>query len=94
MLKHVVCQKIPDQAAAQKAKEMLLALPQEIPELIKMEVGLDTTHSERSFDLVLIATFATREDLHMYEVHPAHQKVRQFIRSVRTGTVSVDYEEE
>lgn len=92
MLQHVVCQKFAKKEDAQKAAELLRTLPAQIPVLRSMEVGLDMLGSERSYDLVLIAQFDSWEDLHAYDAHPAHLRVREFIRACRTGTVSVDYE--
>ncbi len=91
MFKHVVCQKFINKEDALEAARMLRALPEQIPELLSMEVGLDELHSERSFDLVLIATFQSIEDLHRYDEHPAHQAVRAFIKPRRSHTASVDY---
>ncbi len=91
MIKHVVCQKFKNKKEATEAAEMLKKLVGEVPTLLRMEVGLDFMGTERSYDLVLIAEFEDEEGLHAYDVHPAHQKVRQFIRAHRTGTVSVDY---
>ena len=92
MVKHVVCQKFSDKAAAGRAKELLLALVGRVPSLRSMEVGLDYLGSQRSYDLVLIATFDDREGLAAYDAHPAHREVREYIAAHRTGTVSVDYE--
>lgn len=94
MIKHVVCQKFADRADAAKAAEMLRALVGQIPTLKSMEVGLDFKGSERSYDLVLIAQFEDEAGLEAYDKHPKHEEVRAFIRSHRTGTVSVDYKAE
>lgn len=91
MFKHVVCQQFIDKNDAHEAARLLRALPAEIPELLSMEVGINELETERSFDLVLIATFENKEGLHAYEHHPAHQAVRAFIRPRRRGTVSVDF---
>ncbi|MGI6664501.1 MAG: Dabb family protein [Christensenellaceae bacterium] len=91
MVRHVVCQKFENKEDAKTAAEMLRALPEKIEPLLSMEVGLDFLGSERSFDLVLIATFADEAGLHAYDEHPEHAKVRAFIRPRRVGTVSVDY---
>lgn len=91
MVKHIVCQKFADKRDAQQAAEMLRALMGVVPSLKSMEVGIDFMGSERSYDLVLIAEFEDEEGLHAYDVHPAHGEVRKFIRTHRTGTVSVDF---
>ena len=94
MRKHIVCQKFADKKDAVVAAEMLRGLLGQVPTLKSMEVGLDDKGSERSYDLVLIATFDDEAGLLAYDKHPKHEAVRSFIRARRTGTVSVDYEME
>ena len=91
MIKHIVFQKFENKEDAVVAMKMLQDLQGVVPTLISMEVGLDITHSERSYDLALIATFADEAGLHAYDEHEAHQKVREFIRPRRTATASVDF---
>ena len=52
----------------------------------------DFLHSERSFDLALIVTFRTRDDLKIYDTHPEHEAVRLYIKAHRTATATVDFE--
>jgi hypothetical protein len=73
-------------------KEMLEVLPQKIPSLLSMEVGLDMVQSERSFDLVLTSTFEDKEGLNVYAVHPAHLEVVSLIKEVTEMAKVVDYE--
>lgn len=75
-----------------KTKAMLEALPQKIPSLLSMEVGLDFAQSDRSLDLVLTSTFKDREGLSDYAVHPAHLEVVSFIKEVTEMAKVVDYE--
>ena len=91
MIKHVVCQKFKEKADANIAAQMLRNLMGTVPSLRSIEVGVDFLGSERSYDLVLIATFDDEAGLQAYDGHPAHQEVRNFIKSHRTHTVSVDY---
>lgn len=76
----------------QKAKEILEALMGKVPSLLSMEVGLDFMQSERSFDLVLTSTFADKDGLSEYAVHPAHLEVVSFIKEVTEAAKVVDYE--
>lgn len=92
MVKHIVCMKFTDREEAPKVKEMLMALVGKVPTLKTMEVGLDYMHSQRSYDLVLIATYASKEDLDAYSVHPEHKKVQAYIHTVREAVVAVDFE--
>lgn len=75
----------------QKVKEALEALPTKIDELISMEVGVNFTQSERAFDLSLYSTFASKEDLATYAVHPAHLEVVSLIKEVTEESKVVDY---
>ena len=74
------------------ASEMLLALKDSIPEIRTIETGRDFKHSERSFDLALIVTFDSKEDLEIYDRHPEHEKARAYIKAHRTATATVDFE--
>jgi len=93
MLKHIIFTKFknPGEQAA-VAAEKLLALKDKIPQIVTIETGLDCLHSERSYDLALIVTFQNREDLGIYDHHPAHEEVRAYIKAHRTASASVDFE--
>ncbi len=93
MLKHIVFTRFEnaaEQAPAASAK--LLALKDVIPEIVSIETGLDVKHSERSYDLALIVTFASLDALAVYDKHPAHETVRAYIKAHRTATATVDFE--
>ena len=95
MIKHVVMWKFKEENKAEnmeKAKELLLALPALIPELKKMEVHFDLTHSEMSMDFMLDTEFLSVEDMKIYANHPEHQKVSKFIRNVIESRVVLDAE--
>ncbi len=74
-----------------RVKEMLEALPGKIDTLKSMEVGIDISRSERSFDMVLVSTFENQEGLDVYAPHPAHQEVVHFIKEVTVLSKVVDY---
>ncbi len=70
----------------------LLALKGQIPEIRAMEVGVNINPSERSFDAVLVSEFDSLDALKAYSTNPLHVEVSKFCKSIRTQTVSVDYE--
>lgn len=74
-----------------QVKALLEALPQKIESLKSMEVGMDISRSERSFDLVLTSTFEDQEGLDAYVVHPAHLDVVRVIKEVTALSKVVDY---
>jgi hypothetical protein len=94
MLVHIVMFQFKDENKQEnllKVKAMLEALPQKIETLRNMEVGVDISRSERSFDLVLISTFDDQAGLDLYVPHPAHQEVVGIIKEVTSLSKVVDY---
>lgn len=94
MITHIVLFKLKDNSteSIEKARDILMDMKGKIPELNSIEVGIDVTHSDRSYDLALITKFASARDLEAYQVHPVHVKVAEYILSVRAFTVTVDFE--
>lgn len=93
MITHIVMWKLrectPENAA--RAKEVLLGMAGRIPQLRHLEVGVDVVRSARSYDLALVARFASLDDLEAYQVHPVHVEVANYMSSVRESVVTVDY---
>lgn len=93
MIQHIVFTKFSDPATCvPKARALLAALPAQIPEIVTLTTGADVLHSDRSYDMALLVTFRTLDDLHTYDAHPAHAEVRKYIRANRTASATVDYE--
>jgi len=91
MLTHVVLFTFASLDHAHEARRRLLTLVGQIPEIQHLEAGVDVVRSERSFDLALITRFASLEAMEAYQVHPAHQEVVAYIKTVATKVVAVDY---
>ena len=79
------------QANIQKAKEMLQNLIDTVPTLKSIEVGINFANEDRAMDLSIITHFDTKEDLDAYAIHPTHQDVIAFIKTVVEYTKVVDY---
>lgn len=75
-----------------KARDILLSLKGKISQLRYLEVGTDVLHSERSYDIALIAKFDSMEDLQAYQVHPIHLEVAKYIMSESQSAIAVDFE--
>lgn len=94
MLVHIVMFQFKEEnkeANMARVKTMLEALPGKIESLSSMEVGIDISRSERSFDLALISKFDDQAGLDAYAPHPAHQEVVSVIKEVTTLSKVVDY---
>lgn len=100
MLKHIVFFKLAEEAEgntkiqnAQIIKNQLENLIHYIPELRKIEVGINSLDAPQdNYDLVLYSEFDNMKDLDIYQKHPDHQKVLAFISKVRIARAAVDYE--
>ena len=96
MIRHVVMWKLPEdedkQANAQKIKEQLEELTDTIGEIKHLEVGINIKESDAAYDVVLISDFDNENDLQIYAGHPKHQEVADFIGSVVSERVVVDYQ--
>jgi len=95
-LTHVVMFKFkqPTDEVLEKASSLLRGLSGQVPQLISIEVGVDILHSARSYDLAIITRFASMADLEAYQTHPEHVKVLDYLRTVLSGSVAVDFEQE
>ncbi len=96
MIKHIVMWTIKEDEVKESVlpllKEKLEALSGEIEVLKKIEVGFNYKASPAAYDVVLYSEFLTKEDLEAYIIHPAHQAVGTYVRSVVKDRVVVDYE--
>ena len=95
MIKHIVCHAIKNPDDAQRAADMLNALTGRIPTLKNMCAGVDALHSQRSYELGIVAEFEDLDALHEYDIHPEHAKIKAFIASVKDNerpSVAVDFE--
>lgn len=74
--------------------DVLLGMKGKIPQLRRLEVGVDVLHSERSYDLALLTKFDSMEEMKAYQAHPVHVDILKYMTSVRESSVTVDYESE
>lgn len=99
MIKHIVFWKMKSEADGRNAQEnaslmvaKLTALKNLVPQVVEIDAGVDFNRSDAAWDVALYTTFQTRSDLDAYQVHPEHQKVVEFVRSVVASRCVVDYE--
>ena len=99
MIKHVVMWRFKTEAEGrtklenmEELKRQLLELVPLIPQIKKMEIGFDITHSEFSADFMLTTEFESVEDLKIYAVHPDHLKVSGFVKNVVESRIVLDCE--
>ncbi len=99
MIKHIVMWKLKDShdglsksEIAKKLKSELEDLKNKIPQIKKIEAGINFNPSDASYDVALYSSFESKEDLAIYQKHPDHMKVAEFVSQIRTERCVVDYE--
>lgn len=95
MIKHIVCFKLKDGSLeeCQKAKEVLLQMEGNVPQIRSIEVGVDFLHSERSYDLILQVVLDDAKALEDYQNDPYHcSVVKTHMHAVRESSIAIDYE--
>jgi len=98
MLKHIVLFKMKDQAEgadkdqnAKKLKVRIEDLVGKIPQIVKMEVGINAVPSPAAYDVALYSEFADKEALEIYQKHPEHMKVVDLVKKIVDNRTVVDY---
>lgn len=99
MIKHIVMWKLKEFAEGKEKQENakiiktgLENLQDKINELKFIEVGININNSSQAYDIVLYSQFDNMEDLNIYQNHPGHIKVGEFVKKVVNERVVVDYE--
>lgn len=98
MLKHIVLFKLKEQAEgagkdqnARSLKAEIEALAVKIPQIKKMEVGINAVPSGAAYDVAIYSEFLDTSDLEIYQKHPEHMKVVDLVKKVAAGRAVVDY---
>ncbi len=98
MIKHIVLWKLKPNAEgrsreqnAAAMKRELEALKTKIPQIRHLEVGINMIPSEAAYDIALYSSFESEQDLNVYQKHPDHVKIADFVGKVRESRVVVDY---
>lgn len=99
MIKHIVMWTIKDSVDGKtkeqnilRLKVMLDNLKKKIPVIKALEVGVNYNSSPAAFDLVLYTAFKDKKELAIYQDHPDHVKVKEFIATIVDKRAVVDYE--
>lgn len=92
MITHVVMFKLNDPKDAKAVKDVLESLPPKIEVIRSYQVGIDMVRNERSWDLAVVSTFDSLEDLQTYQTHPDHVEAGGFVKARAASSAAVDYE--
>ncbi|MDE5844526.1 MAG: Dabb family protein [Muribaculaceae bacterium] len=96
MVKHIVTFKLtgtPEERrqVAERFRDALLALPEQIEPLKSIEVGINENPAE-TWDVVLTAVVPTMADVAVYANHPAHVAAAGLLAGHKESRACVDYE--
>ena len=98
MIKHIVMWKLKNEGGSEikrlNASKLIMELEylkNEIVQIKALKTGINF-NPENEYDVVLEMEFDNREDLVIYQKHPAHQKVVEYLKTIREMKASIDYE--
>lgn len=93
MIKHIVMFKLNDVSKAEEAKERFSKVAENVSELKKGEVVINSANApDSNYTIALICDFDSIDDLNAYQVHPAHKEFGAFIAGIKTDRACIDYE--
>jgi hypothetical protein len=95
--KHIVMWNLRGESLQEKAlaieflRSRFEGLRGQIPGLLHLEVGVDSSGVSYACDVVLYSVFDSLDSLASYATHPAHLKVRDELGNLRISRHQVDY---
>jgi hypothetical protein len=99
MIRHIVIWRLKDEAKCfgwverlESIHLVVAAMRERVPELLRIELGVNKAQVADSADLLLLSEFRSWEALHGYEKHPLHDELRRLIVPVRLERRVLDYE--
>jgi hypothetical protein len=98
MIRHVVAWTLAASDATERAEHAaevarrIAALEGVVPSLRALSVGVNVAYADVNADVALVADFDDLAGLEAYQVHPAHQEVAMYVRSVVASRAAVDFE--
>ena len=98
MVKHIVMWNVlgvtPEERHGniERLRRAFESLRGQIPGLLHLEVGVDTSRMSYACDVALYSEFDSHASLEAYSIHPAHLRVRQELDGIRIARHQVDYE--
>ena len=96
MVKHIVFWKIKPEldidGVYEEMKVRIEAMNGQIPGLMKAELGRDINHGDVAYDVALYSEMEDIGALKVYQDHPVHQHVKEFIGAVTSDRCVVDFE--
>lgn len=96
MIRHIVFLKSSEKDAKRKSEiiielaDKLTALEKLISEIQSIDIGINISKSESTYNISLLTTFNSEDDLNTYRYHTEHIKVIDYIKNNNIETTAVD----
>jgi hypothetical protein len=76
-----------------EAKIRIMKMKDDISEISCLDVYFNSpmAHAE-NYDIVLVSEFRSWSDLEIYQKHPSHMEVVDYLKNVRQNRAAIDYE--
>lgn len=97
VIKHIVMWKLRGETPEQRRQnanqlaESFHSLRGQVPGLLHLEIGIDTSGVDYACDVVLYSEFASQAALEAYAIHPEHLRVKREVGNLRLARHQVDY---
>jgi hypothetical protein len=91
MIKRIAMWRLRDKQDATAMKQQLESLRQ-LPSLLDLEIGINTSRSNAAFDIAFIGLFEDEAALRQFEQDDYHQKVSRWVSLRRESRHVVDFE--
>ena len=94
MIKHIVLWTFKEnfKDKIDTAEKMLVSLNGKVPQLLSIEVGKNVFSGGTNYQLGIVTTFNSVEDLEAYRIHPEHMKVADFLAEIVENRANIDFE--
>jgi len=96
-IKHIVMWNLRSDSEQEKSQAIEFlrskfeSLRGQIPGMLHLEVGVDSSKVDYACDVVLYSIFDSQKSLASYASHPAHLRVRDELGDLRVSRHQVDY---
>ena len=99
MIHHIVLFKLKDylssaekQEAAERVRAELLSMRVKIEVIREFEVGINKGENPSAYDVSILSSFCSWDDLEIYQFHPSHKAFIAFNKSYTVHKAIIDYE--
>ncbi len=100
MVRHIILWNLKEELSSAEKAEAAAKMKRELEGLVGLVETLDTMRvvteglKSSNREIMLDSTFADEAALQAYQVHPEHQRVAQYVRSVTVNRSCFDFVEE